>query len=128
MPLEILLALVVIGIAGIAVLLHLTGRSDQTSLNTATAQAQWLRHFPQDEIVDITLAASGQSALVRTVQGPGLLWVFGADTVARHLNGADLVETDTGLRVLFHDYAVPALSLTLTETERQHWQTLISNT
>lgn len=125
MPLEILLALVVLGIAGIALLLHLMGRSSQRSLSAEDARSQWHRHFPDDDIVDVTIAESGHAALVRTVNGPGLLWSFGADTVARHLTGFDLIETDTGFRIYFHDYGAPGVRLTLTDFERAHWQNLM---
>ncbi|WP_146345880.1 hypothetical protein [Falsiphaeobacter marinintestinus] len=125
MPLELLLALVVIGIAGIALLLHLMGRSDQTYLTTEDARAQWHRHFPDDDIIDVTLTQDAHAAVVRTREGTGLLWSFGADTVGRHLIDFDMIETEHGLQVMFHDYASPKVTLHLTEFERAHFQTLM---
>ena len=81
MALELLLALVLGGISGIAVLLHLTGRSRQAVLGVETARTAWLRHFPEDSVLRVLPADGGQAALVLTSGGPGLLWAFGADTV-----------------------------------------------
>ncbi|KIC37989.1 hypothetical protein [Leisingera sp. ANG-M7] len=126
MALELLLALVLGGISGIAVLLHLTGRSRQAVLGIETARSGWLRHFPGDRVLKVLPAASGQAALVLTSGGPGLLWAFGADTVGRHLDGSNTCETATGLRFEFNDFAAPGLSLTLSESERRQWLALIS--
>lgn len=125
MPLELLLALVVVGIAGIALLLHVMGRSDQICLTLEDARAEWLRHFPDDEIIDITLSQDTHAAVVRTVSGAGLLWSFGADTVGRHLIDFDMIETEQGLQVMFHDYATPKVTLQLTPFERRHFENLM---
>ncbi|MEW2913051.1 hypothetical protein [Leisingera sp. JC11] len=125
MPLELLLALVAGGISGIAILLHLTGRSRQAVLTAASARSAWQRHFPNDSVVDVLPAASGQAALVLTEGGPGLLWAFGADTVGRHLAAGQVRETGTGLRFEFNDFAASGLSLALPESERQQWMALI---
>ncbi|KIC28632.1 hypothetical protein [Leisingera sp. ANG-M6] len=126
MPLELLLALVAGGISGIAVLLHLTGRSRQRILGAGNTRADWLRHFPEDSVFKVLPAASGQAALVLTNGGPGLLWAFGADTVGRHLAAEQVRETATGLRFDFNDFAAPGLSLRLPERERQQWLALIN--
>lgn len=125
MPLELLLILVVTGIAGIAVLLHLLGRSDQARLFVEDAHTHWHRHFPDDHIIDATVSADGRAALIRTDQGAGLLWAFGADTVGRHLTDFDMIETPTGLQIRFHDYATPKVSLHLAGQERAHWINLM---
>ncbi len=125
MPLEILLVLVIGGIAGITLLLHLSGRSRMFDLTPETARAQWMRHFPDDVIIDIAVAHNGHAALVRTEAGAGLLWSFGADTVARHLRDFDWLETSDGIDVQFHDFSTPRARLRLDETERRHWQHLM---
>lgn len=125
MPLEILLVLVVGGIAGITLLLHLTGRSRQVVLTPETAQAQWLRHFPDDTVIDVTVAHNGSAALVRTETGAGLLWSFGADTVARHLLDFDRLDHPEGFEVQFHDFGTPRVILHLDDTERRHWRHLM---
>lgn len=125
MPLEILLVLVVGGIAGITLLLHLSGRSRQYALTPDSARAQWIRHFPDDVIVDVIVAHDMHSAVVRTEAGNGLLWSFGADTVARHLLDFDWIERPEGFEVQFHDFGAPARLIRLDETERARWRHLM---
>ena len=122
MPLEVLLVLVVGGIGGIAVLLHLTGRSRALELTPDVARDQWLRHYPEDVIVDVTVSCDQRAALVRTSVGSGLLWSFGADTVARHLQDYDWVERPDGFEFQFHDFGTPATRIRLDDTERAHWR------
>lgn len=125
MPLDILLVLVIGGIAGITLLLHMTGKSRLLLLTSETAQEQWLRHFPDDTVLDVTVAHDGHAALVRTETGVGLLWSFGADTVARHLLDFDWIDHPKGLEVQFHDFSTPRALIRLDEIERRHWQHLM---
>ncbi|WP_298850650.1 hypothetical protein [uncultured Ruegeria sp.] len=125
MPLEILLVLVVGGIAGITLLLHLSGRSRQVMLTPDIACAQWARHFPDDDVFDVTVARDGHAAVVRTGIGNGLLWSFGADTVARHLLDYDLLDHPEGFEILFHEFSVPKTLIRLDEFERRHWRDLM---
>ncbi|WP_271948467.1 hypothetical protein [Ruegeria faecimaris] len=125
MPLEILLVLVVGGIGGITILLHLTGRSRQFALTPDLARAQWSRHFPDDVIADVTVAHDQRSALIRTTTGSGLLWSFGADTVARHLQDYDWIEHPDGFEVQFHDFGTPSTRIHLDDIERAHWRHLM---
>ncbi|WP_170332417.1 hypothetical protein [Ruegeria arenilitoris] len=125
MPLEILLVLVVGGIAGITLLLHVTGRSRLRVLTKASAQKDWLRHFPDDDVIDVTISHDCHSALIRTNVGAGLLWSFGADTVARHLMDFDWLEHPKGLEVQFHEFGVPRVVIHLDESERRHWRHLM---
>jgi len=126
MPLNILLILVIGGIALIALLLHLLGKSRLTVLSQEGARSDWHRHFPDDEILDLIVARDGHAALVQTGQGPGLLWAFGADTVARHLRDFDLLEEPDHLKVIFHDFTAPSATLHLSEPERPVWQKMMS--
>lgn len=125
MPLEILLVLVVGGIAGITLLLHLTGRSQRCVLSPETARDHWVRHFPDDTILDVTVAHDRHAALVRTEKGPGLLWSFGADTVAQHLLDYDLLDRTDGFEILFHDFGTPKAIIHLDDLERPHWRNLM---
>ncbi len=125
MPLEILLVLVVGGIATITLLLHLSGRSQRRVLTRETALADWQRHFPDDVVIDVTVSHDAHAALVRTETGPGLLWSFGADTVARHLLDFDWIEQPVGFEFQFHDFTTPRVVIHLDEIERQHWQNLM---
>lgn len=122
MPLHILLILVVAGIGGIALLLHLTGHSAEARLDRDSVVRAWARHYPDDRVLHVRVADNGRAALVRTDTGPGLIRAFGADTVARHLQGTDLHDTDTGLRIDFHDYTSPPVTLALSAQECAQWR------
>lgn len=128
MPLPVLLVLVVGGIAAIAVLLHLTGRSQALVMSPEMALAAWARHFPGDDTVEALVTPDGHAALVLTRQGNGLLWAMGADTVARRLRDFDLIETAEGLTILFHDFTAPRVTLRLDEFQRRRWLNLMDTT
>ena len=125
MPLEILLALVAGGISLTALILHLTGRSARTIMSADEARSAWLRQFPEDNVGQVLTAQDGHAALLQTSQGMGLVWAFGADTVARPLQGSDLTETPNGLRVRFPEFSARSTRLTLSETERVDWRLLM---
>ncbi|SFL47017.1 hypothetical protein [Shimia aestuarii] len=126
MPLEILLILVVGGISGIAVILHLLGLTSPRRLRDAEdARAAWLREFPYELPTDITLSADQRAALITTQAGPGLVWCLGADTVSRPLSGSDLSVTKNGLRVDFHDVGAPHARISLPDADRQKWRDLM---
>lgn len=117
MPLEILLILVACGIAGIALALHLAGLSRADPLDEAAARAGWLRHFPDDPVDRLRLSLDGRAALVRTATGRGVVWRFGADTVARYLDDFRLREVGAGLQLRFADFGAPKLTLRLATDE-----------
>ncbi|MBY5986410.1 MULTISPECIES: hypothetical protein [Roseovarius] len=126
MPLSILLPMVVLGIAGIAVLLHLLGLSQPATFdNEAAAGRAWLREFPEDTPTRITLSHDRHAALVETLQGRGVVWPMGADTTARYLDGAEITQTGTGLRIALPDYTAPRITLTLDPEEARHWPGLM---
>lgn len=121
MPLTVLVALVIGGVGGIALLLHLSGRSRRCVLTSETAEAAWLRQFPGDRVAEATVSKDGHAALILTERGLGLLWAFGADTVARRLENFDLIDKGDRLRVVFRDFTAPAVTLALDAFERRHW-------
>ena len=125
MPLEILLALVVGGIAGIAGLTWLAGLAKPRQLNETEARSEWERHYPDDFVQSIWVTHDSKAALIMTEQGAGLLWVMGADTVGRHLLDFDLIDEPHGLSVIFHDFTAPKVHLHLDEDERLVWQKLM---
>lgn len=128
MPLNILLPLVVIGIAAIAVMLHLTGKSKRARLTQDSARAAWLRHFPDDQVAQVLAADEGHAALVETNQGWGLIWSFGADTVARHLTDVAIEDTKQGLRFKFSDFTAPSVRVILAPDERMIWRKMVQLT
>ncbi|GAB5437953.1 hypothetical protein [Falsiruegeria mediterranea] len=128
MPLDILLILVVVGIASIAVMLHLSGRSKRAYLTPDSVRVAWVRHFPDDQVTGVIAAKDGHAALVSTAAGMGLIWSFGADTVARHLSQVELDDTARGLCFKFHDFTAPSVRVALAPEERQLWRNTIQAT
>ncbi|MDD9725777.1 hypothetical protein PVV74_09955 [Roseovarius sp. SK2] len=126
MPLSILLPMVVLGIAGIAVLLHLLGLSKPATFDDGSAATRaWLREFPDDTPTRVILSHDRHAALVETSRGPGVVWPMGADTTARYLDGARITQTDTGLRIALPDYTAPRITLKLDPDEARLWPGLM---
>ena len=121
MPLEILVALVVGGIAGIAVLTHFLGWSRQVPFTADSARAAWLRAYPDDAPEALIVARSGQAALVQTSQGAGLVWRFGADSTARMVRGARVASGRSGLRIVLADPGAPVVKVRLDPDEIALW-------
>jgi len=129
MPLSILLPMVAVGIAGIAVLLHLLGLSRRALLpDEAAARAAWRREFPDDMPARVTLCHDRSAALIATDRGSGVVWPMGADNTARYLEGARLTPTRTGLRIDLPDYTAPRVHLTLDPDETATWQDALKGT
>jgi hypothetical protein len=127
-PLSILLILVGGGIGGIALLLHVLGKSQPVVLSDNAARAAWLRLYPEDTVLDVILSGTGHAALIKTDQGLGLVWSFGIDTVARQLDGAEIIETANQLKVRFPDFSAPQALIALSETERSDWRLKMGQT
>lgn len=126
MPLHILLVLVIGGIGGIAILLHYLGLSAPRVFGgPEDAARQWLREFPGDDVVEVILNHRGTTGFVHTRQGPGLVWSFGADTVARRLRDFNVTPTKLGLRIDFHDFGAPHTLIRLDDLETTHWENLL---
>lgn len=128
MPLSILLPMVIVGIAGIVVLLHLLGLSRRVVLaDEAAARAAWLDEFPEDTPARVILSHDHHAALVEASAGWGVVWPMGADTTARPLDGARITRTRTGLRIDLPDYTAPRIHLRLDATEADEWPALMEN-
>ncbi|MFS4582043.1 hypothetical protein [Phaeobacter sp. C3_T13_0] len=127
MPLEILVTMVLVGIVFIAILLHCTGRSAAVSMTRETAAKAWSRHDPDTQIRNALPNAIGHAALVDTNKGLGLVWCFGADTIARPLAGCRLADHPKGLLVRFVDFAAPSVLLHLSEEEKTSWRRHIND-
>ncbi len=122
MPLSVLVPMVVLGIAGIAALLHLLGLSAQAPLDSDDAAgAAWLREFPDDPPLRILRCATQAAALVETAKGRGIVWPMGADTTARYLDGARIAPMATGLVVHLPDVTAPKIRLVLAAQEAAAW-------
>ncbi len=127
MPLWILVILVVGGIGGITLALHLLGLSRVAPLTEGTVRTAWQRHYPDDPIIDVLLARNGRAAAIQTHQGRALLWQLGADTVARYLGAHSLHKSPKGLTLRFSDYTAPRVRLVLEANEQAKWQEWLVN-
>lgn len=126
MPLSILLPMVILGIAGIALLLHVLGLSRRAVLaDTAAARAAWLREFPEDSPIRVILCHDHSAALIETARGRGVVWPMGADTTARYLDGARVRQRKGGLTLDLPDYTAPRIRLTLSPDEATSWCALL---
>lgn len=129
MPLHILLLLVIGGIAGIALALHLLGLSQTPAMTPDSARKGWLRHRPDDTILHIDLARDGHAARVTTQAGRGIVWHMGADTCARLLDGHNNVCIEQkALTLRLNDYTAPKIRLHLDPDEQDDWAKWISQT
>lgn len=127
MPLHILLILVIGGITGIAVALHLLGLSRTEPFTLETAHAAWLRNRPHDRVLRIDLTADGHAARVTTDAGRGILWQMGADSCARLLDGTEEAHADrTTVTLHLNDYTAPKIRLHLTPQEQDDWANWIT--
>lgn len=122
MPLHILIAMVVGGIAAIGFALHLLGKSTRVLLDEESARTAWARQFPDDPAIAVLVSADGHAALVETARGRGLVWSFGADTVARQLDHARLEQVEGGLRVRFADFTAPVVTISVSDEQRAFWR------
>ncbi|WP_299689048.1 hypothetical protein [uncultured Tateyamaria sp.] len=122
MPLHILLILVIGGIAGIALALHLLGLTKAPPLTQASARSAWLRAFPDDRVDRTDVTSDGRAARVETDNGRGVVWQMGADTCARRLHGIEEAHVRRGRVTLYlKDYAAPRVTVTLTQDEQAEW-------
>ena len=122
MPLSILVPMVVLGIGGITILLHLLGMSGGRPLqDEAAARAAWAREVADDPVERVILSQTGRAALIHSASGRGIVWAMGADTVARSLDGATMTASGTTLRIAFPEYDARGVKLTLAEGEAQRW-------
>ncbi len=129
MPLNILVPMVVLGIAGIALLLHVLGLSRRKLFgDVAEARAAWLDEFPEDVPTRVVLSHDHRAALVDTEKGHGIVWPMGADSTARYLDGATVACTTTGLRIDLPDYTAPRIDLALDAEEVARWPALMETT
>lgn len=122
MPLEILIILVVGGIAGVAALTHVLGLSAPLTFRSEEeVRMAWLRHRPDDELKGAHISTDGRSALVMTNNGPGLLWSMGADSTARLLTHAEIDADANGLIIEPREFTAPRIRVALSGPDRDAW-------
>ncbi|MBS0123530.1 hypothetical protein [Thetidibacter halocola] len=126
MPLQILITLVVAGIAGIAALTWALGMATpRRFVSDSEAIAAFAREFPETPVRAVTRCRDGQAALLRTDSGVALVWPMGADSTARLLSRIRVDRTRHGLTLHLPDYTAPRVSLRLPKDEADRWQTLL---
>ena len=128
MPLHILLVLVIGGIAGIGLALHLLGLTDAPSLDEDSARAAWARAHPDDPVNRVSVTRDGRVARIWSAAGRGIVWRMGADTCARRLTGVEEAHA-RGSRVTLKlkDYTAPRVFLRLTPEEQEDWADWMAN-
>ena len=131
MPLDVMIPMVVLGIAGIGVLTYLLGWSKAVTFAAPEdAMRAWAENFPDGPApTSAVVASDGRAALVETEDGPGLIWAMGQDCAARLLTAADVAPTKTGLRVDFHDFGTPPVRVVLTGArDADAWRAILTET
>ncbi|UWQ04295.1 hypothetical protein [Aliiroseovarius crassostreae] len=123
MPLEVLASIVVVGLALIYVIMKIW-KFDRCLVlaSEEIARAEWEADNPTAPALEVIVAASGQSALVRSRRGWGVLWVMGLDAASHELKGGVLHDHPAGLRVQLPDFAAPSVVLQLTTDEIPVWR------
>ncbi len=122
MPLGILIALVVGGIAGIAILTRMLGfAAERRFTYDEAARAAFLREYPEIRVTRVSLCRDGRAALLGTDEGPAIVWAMGADSTARLIGAGRIRETPDGLDIRLPDITAPRIRLRLSPEERQAW-------
>ncbi|MBU2983581.1 hypothetical protein KO498_17370 [Lentibacter algarum] len=125
MPLEILGPMVVLGIGGIALLMHFVGLSKPFQLTGEHSRTAWVREVPDDVPTQILIANNQENALLKLASGKlGLVHVMGADTTARYLTGATWHSSNSALTIHLPDFGAPKFTIPLSPQEQANWTAL----
>ena len=132
MPLPLLGALVVLGIGGLVLLIHLLGWSKRPHYaDAAEATAALLADYPNVEIRDVALADDGRAALFDLAEGVGFAAPFGEGRLTRLITDDDVKKVDEapdGLTIWLSDYTAPRLTIALTDqAARTAWTTRLTS-
>lgn len=113
MPLPILGALVVFGIGGVVLLVHLLKMSAPAAFaGPEEARAAFLRDHPDIAIDDTLIADDGRVALFATAEGPGVAARFGSGAFTRLCRPGEvkrLSDRGAALRLELSDFAAPRI-------------------
>lgn len=134
MPLTFLLPLVIFGIAGIVLAVHLTGNSRPLTFAGEDAACRaWNREYPFQPAQSAHLSDDRRAALILADAGgtagqgtPGVVWAMGTDSTARRLTpNCQLRDRADGLDIVFHDMTAPRLRVALKDpASRDLWHAL----
>ncbi|MHA3914333.1 hypothetical protein [Halovulum sp. GXIMD14793] len=124
-PMHIMLPIVVLGIAAVVLLVHMTGGTMTRHIDDlADAQAIWAGDHPDEARIDDL----GHAALVHLNDGRrGVIRAFGDDAVVRHLDGSpEVADQPDGLLLHMDDFIAPAIRVVLAdEDDRAAWRTAL---
>lgn len=126
MPITTLALIVVIGLGAIWTALWAFGFTRSLVLDEAIVRAEFAADNPGRTIDEITVAASGQAALIRSGHDLFVLWVMGQDVATHGLSGAEPAPSPSGLRLRLPDFAAPHPKLALTPAEVKSWAETIT--
>lgn len=123
MPLEILGALVGVGVPVAILLAHLTGGSQRVALDRVALQAHLADLDPHAELQELLICQSGQTALFTLRDGrTGVAWAMERFMGMRLVKRWTLQETKEGLEVDLSDPAWPRRRIQVPNLEtREHW-------
>lgn len=126
MPLPVLGALVVLGIGGLVLLIHLLGWSRRPQYaDEAEAREALLTDYPHARIHGVDLADDRRAALFDLAEGVGFAAPFGDGRLTRVIAAEDVVgidEAPDGLTIRLTDYTAPRLTVKLADAAtRQAW-------
>lgn len=127
MPLPILGALVVLGIGGLVLLVHLLGGSKRLSYeDDAAAREALLTDYPHARIRQTVLTDDQRAALFELAEGVGFAAPFGEGRLTRVMGPDDVSGVDDdpdGLTIRLKDYTAPRLTVRLANAEaRAAWK------
>ena len=128
MPLSVLLPLVVLGIAGIVLLVLWLRPTPPLVMTEDSALEIWNHRNPLAPADRVDLHPTGRFALVHTPAGPGLVWAMGADPVTRLLQPPPRVRTTPrALKLKLQDVTASAVTIPFDDpATRDRWLALLT--
>ena len=117
MALWLTLLIVIAGISGIVLLVHMLGGSHLARLDSQAGVLQmWQSEQPDHKAIGALLEPSAQAALIDLeAGGTGLLWAVGDTVAGRVLTAGSLAENAETLRITLPDFTAPQVEVTIAE-------------
>ena len=130
MPLHITLIIVVFGISGTVLLVHLIGWTRSRHIQgLSDARAIWDDFFPEEAIISVLESDDECAALLTLESGAhGLIWSLGDEPVVRLLHDPKpAMETSTGLRIRLAEFSAPYVDVHLANpADRARWTAILT--
>lgn len=131
MPLPVLGALVVLGIGGLVLLVHLFGWSKRPQYaDDREAAEALLTDYPHASVRAVFLADDRRAALFVLADGVGFAAPFGEGRLTRVIGADDVQRVEDGpggLTIRLNDYTAPRLSVAMKDAAaRQAWTTRLT--